>query len=117
VALFWRFLGILALLLAAAASGLPVLPAVPFLLLAAAAATSGWPWLADRLSTHATLGPAITRWQERSALSHKVKLWSILALGASALMAWIVPAPIWAAAALTVVLGGYAAWLWRRPES
>jgi magnesium-transporting ATPase (P-type) len=68
VALLWRFLAVLALLLAGAAAVLPVLPALPFLLLAAAAAARGWPWLANRLRSHAALGPAITAWQRRGAL-------------------------------------------------
>jgi uncharacterized membrane protein YbaN (DUF454 family) len=117
VALLWRFLAILALLLAAAAAVLPVLPAVPFLLLAAAAAARGWPWLAERLRSHAAMGTAIAAWQERGALPYPVKLGSILGLGVSAIVAWFIPMPAWAAVGLIAVLVGTAAWVWRRPEA
>jgi uncharacterized membrane protein YbaN (DUF454 family) len=113
----WRFLAILALLLAGAAALLPVLPAIPFLLLAAAAAARGWPWLADRLRSHATLGPIIDAWQERRALPRPVKLGSMLGLGVSAVLAWFAPMPSWAAVGLLAVLAGTAAWIWRRPEA
>jgi uncharacterized protein len=115
--LLWRFLAILALLLAGAAAVLPVLPAVPFLLLAAAAAARGWPWLADRLRSHAALGPAITAWQQRGALPRSVKAGSILGLGVSAVLEWFVPMPSWAAVGLMAVLAGAATWIWRRPEA
>lgn len=115
--LLWKLVAVLALLLAVVGTLLPVLPAIPFVLLAAAAASRGWPWLADRLRTHATLGPAIAVWQERGALPRKVKLWSLAGLGTSVVASWWVAMPRWAAFVLTVILVGYAAWLWRRPEA
>ena len=115
--LFWRFLAILALLLAGVAALLPVLPAVPFLLLAAAAAARGWPWLADRLRSHAALGPVIVGWQERGALPRPVKAGAIAGLGVSAVVTWLVPMPRWTAVGLTSGLIGFAVWLWRRPEA
>jgi uncharacterized membrane protein YbaN (DUF454 family) len=117
VPLFWRFLAILALMLAGVAALLPILPAVPFLLLAAAAAARGWPWLADRLRTHAALGPVIVGWQERGALPRPIKAGAIAGLGLSAVVAWLIPMPRWATVGLTAALAGLAVWLWRRPEA
>ena len=115
--LLWKLLAILALLLALVGTLLPVLPAIPFVLLAAAAASRGWPWLADRLRSHATLGPAIARWQERGALPRRVKVWSTVGLGISVIASWCIAMPQWAAVGLTVVLVAYAAWVWRRPQA
>ena len=117
MALLWRSVAILALFLAGVVTALPLLPALPFVLLAAAAATRGWPWLADRLRRRPTLGPVIVAWQERGALPPEIKAGSALGLGVSTALAWTVRMPSWTAIVLTVILGGIAAWHWRRPES
>ena len=63
----WRVLALLSLALAIAGAVLPVLPTVPFLLVAAAAAGRGWPQLEAWLLAHPRYGPPIRRWRERGA--------------------------------------------------
>ncbi|HNO41919.1 MAG TPA: DUF454 family protein, partial [Ottowia sp.] len=55
--LLWRALALLSLLLGGVGAMLPVLPTVPFLLLAAWAASKGWPALEIWLLNHRRLGP------------------------------------------------------------
>src|ERR1044072_7689986 len=57
VTLLGRVIPFLGLALAIVGVLLPVLPPVPFLLLAAAAASRGWPWLDERLLAHPLYGP------------------------------------------------------------
>jgi hypothetical protein len=116
MAWLWKLAALACLLLAAAAALLPLLPAAPFLLMAATAASRGWPWLADRLRTHPTVGPAITAWQTRGALSRRAKWAALLGLGVSLGLGWASPAPTWMKIAVTVLLVACAAWIRRRPE-
>ena len=63
--LLWRALALVSLLLGAIGAMLPVLPTVPFLLLAAWAASKGWPALEIWLLNHRRLGPPLVQWRRR----------------------------------------------------
>src|SRR5688572_26275467 len=71
--LVWGLLAIVCIGLGLIGILLPVLPTVPFLLAAAAAASRGWPWLDQRLVSHPLFGPAIVRWRERGAVPRRAK--------------------------------------------
>src|SRR5690606_4026642 len=71
--LLWRIFAGLMVLLGMAGAVLPVLPTVPFLLVAAWAASRGWPSLEARLLAHPKHGPYIVRWRERGAVPRKAK--------------------------------------------
>ena len=71
--ILWRLLALLCLALGAVGVFLPVMPTVPFLLLAAAAASRGWPWLDERLLGHEVYGPLIHRWRARRAIPRRAK--------------------------------------------
>ena len=43
----------------------------------AAAASRGWPWLDDKLTSHRRYGPIIVRWRERRAIPRSAKLFAI----------------------------------------
>ena len=90
----WRVLAVIALVLGLIGLALPIVPQVPFLLVAAAAAARGWPALDQRLRSHPRYGPAIARWRERRAMSRQIKtLGTIGLLGALAATAFL---PLWA---------------------
>ncbi len=114
--LLWRALALLSLALGFLGIVLPVLPTVPFLLLAAWAAGRGWPALDSWLLNHAHFGPHIRRWRERGAVPRRAKWLASAMMAASTLMLALSPlhlaAKIGAPAAMLVV----AIWLWRRPE-
>jgi uncharacterized protein len=63
--LAWRALAVVCVALGLVGMFLPVLPTVPFLLVAAWAAGKGWPRLETWLLDHPRFGPTIRRWRYR----------------------------------------------------
>lgn len=109
-------LAVLSLALGIAGLFLPVLPTVPFLLLAAWAAGHSSPRLSHWLENHPRLGPPITDWRRHGVVSWRAKWAATAAMSASALvMLLLLPrhgAVLAALAAMACVL----AWLWLRRE-
>jgi uncharacterized membrane protein YbaN (DUF454 family) len=115
--LLWRTLAGVSLLLGLVGVVLPVLPTVPFLLLAAWAGGRGWPSLEARLLAHPRHGPVIRQWRERGAVPRRAKwLATVMMLGSAVLLWWSPVAP-WVRGGVYLVLLGVALWLWRRPEA
>lgn len=79
----WFAIGALSLALALLGAFLPLLPTVPFLLLAAFAFSKGSDGVHRWLLDHPRLGPPILDWRERGAISGRAKLLAILAMLAS----------------------------------
>jgi uncharacterized membrane protein YbaN (DUF454 family) len=114
--LLWRIFAALMVLLGMAGAVLPVLPTVPFLLVAAWAASRGWPSLEARLLAHPKHGPHILRWRERGAVPRKAKWFSSLMMLVSASMLAVSTAPLWVKIGAPAMMASVAVWLWRRPE-
>jgi uncharacterized membrane protein YbaN (DUF454 family) len=117
VLLLWRVLAVTSVLLGFVGVFVPVLPTVPFLLLAAWAGGHGWPALEAWLLNHPRHGPAIRRWRERGAVPRKAK-WgaSLMLLASGTLLLWApVPWPLKVGGPL--FMAAVAWWLWRRPEA
>jgi uncharacterized membrane protein YbaN (DUF454 family) len=113
--LVWLFLGGLSLLLAALGAVLPLLPTVPFVLLAAFFFARGHPPLEAWLLRHPTFGPHIVAWRARGAISRKGKRAALAAFAASAVMGLMLAPMPWALVPLAAAaLGG--TWVWTRPE-
>lgn len=111
----WRALAVICLGLGLIGLVLPVVPQVPFLLLGAAAAAKGWPWLDARLVAHPTFGPLILAWRERRAIPLRAKVFCVLGLAVSAVALFAIPVSatiriVWLAVAAVV-----AAWVASRP--
>ncbi|KQV87547.1 YbaN family protein [Pelomonas sp. Root1237] len=115
--LLWRALAALSLVLAMIGVVLPVLPTVPFLLLAAWAAGKGWPALETWLLNHAHFGPGIRRWRERGAVPRRAKWLAVVMMACSAVMLGLTPAPLAVKIAVPAMMAAVAIWLWRRPEA
>lgn len=112
----WALAGGLALLLGMVGAVLPLLPTVPFLLLAAfcfARASTRWHgWL----MTHPRLGPPIRDWQDRGAVTRRAKGLATLWMTVSLVVSIALGVPVWACVAQSAVLIAVALFLWTRPE-
>lgn len=111
----WRGAGLAALALGGIGVVLPLLPTVPFIILAAFCFARGHPAWEQRLLAHPRYGPHLQAWRERGAVSRKGKWAATFAFAISILIAaltlhwpWVAVPPLVA----LVTLG----WLWRRPE-
>lgn len=76
----WRCVGGLALALGAAGAILPLLPATPFLLVAAFAFSRSSPALHRWLLEHRQFGPLILDWQAHGAIRPRVKIISTIVI-------------------------------------
>lgn len=107
--------GWLSLALGAIGAVLPLLPTVPFVILAAFCFARSSPRLEAWLVTHPTFGPHIVAWRDRGAISRKGKLAATLAFAASIVLALVVaPWPWMLAPIVAAAIGG--TWIWTRPE-
>jgi uncharacterized membrane protein YbaN (DUF454 family) len=113
-ALLWRLGAIVAL---APGVALPVLPTVPFLIVAAWAAGKGWPALERWMLNHPGYGPHIRRWRERGAVPRRAKLLATTMMLASAVMLQLTDLALWLRAGAPALMAAVAVWLWRRPEA
>ncbi len=95
---------------------LPVLPTVPFVLLAAWAAGHSSPRLSQWLKTHPRFGAHITDWQRAGVVRRRAKWTATVAMAASAVATWLLLGNPWAALAAVAAMACVLIWLWRRPE-
>lgn len=74
----------------------PLLPTVPFYILAAFLFGKGNPAFERRLLEHPRFGPHIRQWRERGAISRRGKIAAIMMLAASAAAGLLLLPPPWA---------------------
>ena len=108
--------GWISLLLGAVGAFVPLLPTVPFVILAAFCFARGSPRLEEWLVGHRRFGPHIQAWRSRGAISRSGKRAALMAFAVSAalgiaLMAW----PWSVLPLLAAVVGG--SWIATRPET
>lgn len=115
--LLWRAVAVVATGLAIVGAVLPVMPTVPFLLVAAWAAGKGWPAFELWLLRHEQFGPPIKRWRESGAVSRRAKWLSTSMMACSAVgMQFFSSVPLWLRIGTPLVMASVALWLWMRPE-
>ncbi len=108
--------GFLSLVLGAVGAFLPLLPTVPFVILAAFCFARSSPRLERRLLDDPRFGPSIRRWRENGAISRTGKRAALAAFAFSATVALIASPFPWSLVALVACATG-ACWIWTRPEA
>jgi uncharacterized protein len=95
---------------------LPILPTVPFMILAAFCFARSSPALEAKLLNHPRYGPHLVAWREKGVVSRRAKWSATAAFVASALIGFLMLSLPWSLipTGVGVVCGS---WLWRRPES
>lgn len=108
----WLFLG-----LGIVGAVLPVLPTVPFLLLAIWAFARSSPRLGAKIMRHRTFGPQIRAWRKRGVIGRSAKIWATLAMACG--VGW----SLWLGldprlvSVQALVCASVAIWLITRPEA
>lgn len=112
---FYLVAGFVALGLGTIGAFLPLLPTVPFVILAAFCFTRSSPALERRLLEHPAFGPHIRLWRERRAISRRGKRAALIAFGVSIVLALVFAPFPWSLVPIAAAaIGG--TWIWRRPE-
>jgi uncharacterized protein len=114
--LLWRTTALCALVIGFVGLALPVMPTVPFLILAAFAASKGWPALDQWLSNHPTYGSHICNWRDHGAVTRKAKIAAVIMMAVSALTLQFIPVPLWLRLGVPAIMLVIAVWLCLRPE-
>lgn len=106
----WASLG-----LGAIGAFMPLLPTVPFMILAAFCFARSSPRLEAWLVTHPAFGSHIIAWREKGAISRKGKVAAMLAFAFSIALALLfAPWPWMMVPIVAAAVGG--SWIWTRPE-
>lgn len=113
--LLWLALGVLALMLGALGAVLPLLPTVPFLLLAALAFARSSDRLHRWIVTHPVYGPPIRDWQQHGRIRRRGKVIALLSMAASLALSAALGVPGGILALQASVLAGVALYLVTRP--
>lgn len=108
-------LGLVSLLLGAIGLFVPLLPTVPFVILAAFCFARSSPRLEAWLVTHPRFGPHIQAWRSRGAISRKGKRAAFIAFGISATIGLATLAFPWSLVPVAAALVG-GSWIATRPE-
>ncbi len=114
--LWWRLLALLSVLLGVIGVVVPGLPTVPFMILAAWAASKGWPQLERWLVNHHRYGPYISRWRENGTIPYRAKIYATAMMVLSVVILAALEAATWLVLAIVTVMGLTLVWMWRRPE-
>lgn len=107
-------LGLFSVALGAIGIFLPILPTVPFLILAAWCFGKSSPRFEQRLLDHPQFGPAIRAWREKGAIGRNGKWGASVAFATSFLLALALTP--WPWPLLPLIVGLVAgSWIWSRP--
>lgn len=114
--LFWRILVSIFVILAMIGAILPGMPTTIFLILAAWAASKGWPQMDAWLLNHPKYGITLRNWREHGTVPRKAKYWASGMMFVSAMIMLFTRAPLLVKVFTDITMLIIAIWLWQRPE-
>jgi uncharacterized membrane protein YbaN (DUF454 family) len=94
---------------------LPLLPTVPFMILAAFCFARSSPRLEAKLLGHPRYGPHLVAWREKGVVSRRAKWSATLAFAVSIVIGFVTLSLPWSLVPMAVA-AMCGVWLWRRPE-
>lgn len=95
--------GLLSVGLGALGAALPIMPTVPFLLLAVYCFARSNPEWEKRILDHPYWGPQVRDWQERRAISRRAKTLAIVAMTVGAVFTWYTLGAPWYYVSLAIL--------------
>ena len=111
----WLGAGLTAFAVGTVGIALPLLPTVPFYLLAAFCFARSRPEWAERLHNHPRYGPPLREWRDRRTIGRKAKVAALVAMGVSVVATGFALGWPWVLIPLAVMaLSG--TWIWTRAE-
>ena len=111
----WVLAGSICVLLGVIGIALPLLPTVPFLLLAAFCFGRSSQRLHNWLVNHPKLGPPIVSWQRHKAISSRAKMLALMSMSAMLVISALIPIHFYALLAQGTVLTIVASYIVTRP--
>ena len=114
--LFWRSLVVIFITLGIIGAILPGMPTTVFLILAAWAASKGWPQMDAWLLNHPKYGHTLRNWRENGTVPRKAKWIATIMMLFSGILMLFTNAPFWVKIFTDVTMLIVAIWLWLRPE-
>jgi uncharacterized membrane protein YbaN (DUF454 family) len=112
----WLAIGVTSLLTGAAGAVLPLVPATPFLLLAAYALARSSPRLHAWLVDHPLFGPIIDDWRTHRCIARRTKIVSLVVIAGTLAVSAAAGLPAWLLAIQGVALAGPAIFIVTRPD-
>ena len=107
--------GIIATGLAAVGAFLPIMPTVPFLLVAVFCFARSNPAWEQKILDHPHWGPQVRDWRERRAINRRAKFMALGALSAGVGFTWLTLGAPWVFLSLAI-LAISGTWIWTRNE-
>lgn len=114
--LFWRTLVVVFIILGFIGAILPGMPTTVFLILAAWAASKGWPQVDAWLLNHPKYGATLSAWRENGTVPRKAKWIASIMMLISGIIMLFTNAPLAIKIFTDLTMLIVAIWLWLRPE-
>ena len=112
----WLSLGWVAVVLAGIGAILPIMPTVPFLIVAVWAFSRSSHHLRDKILHHPTFGPSVRAWHERGVIRRPAKFWATLAMAGGIFWSFFLGLPMVLIGVQACICLAIAVFLITRPE-
>lgn len=113
---FWLFLGLMSVGFGLLGVILPLLPTVPFMILAAFCFARSSERLHNWLTSHPTFGPLIEDWERNGAIRPKAKRLATVSIAAVFALSWFLGVSWTVIGIQGVVLSCVLIFIWSRPN-